>query len=190
VRSRIEDLVAMIDEIDQGLDITMTTNGVPLKDKAETLRCAAPKRSNISLDTFSIDRFMQIARRDAFDRVMAGIAAADEAGLRPVKLNVVVMKSFNDDEVVEFARLARRKPYSVRFIEFMPLDGDDIWSNDLVVPGRRIQEQIEDLFPLVAVQDDRPRTLGATASPTASPARSVSSHPSPRRSAAPVTASA
>ena len=156
VRAKIEELVAMISAIDPGLDITMTTNGVLLADKAETLRRAGLRRVNISLDTFNLDRFKQIARRDAFDQVMAGIAAADRVGLRPVKLNVVMMKGVNDDEVLEFARLARARAYSVRFIEFMPLDGDDIWSNDLVVPSRRIQEQIEDLFPLVAVQDDRP----------------------------------
>jgi cyclic pyranopterin phosphate synthase len=111
---------------------------------------------NISLDTLHIDRFQEIARRDAFDRTMEGIRAAEEAGLRPIKLNMVVMRGQNDDEVVDFARLAREKGYQVRFIEFMPLDGDGIWRNDLVVPSRRIQEQIEDLFPLVPVPPKRP----------------------------------
>jgi cyclic pyranopterin phosphate synthase len=87
---------------------------------------------------------------------MDGIQASREAGLWPIKLNMVVMKGQNDDEVVDFARLARDNGYEVRFIEFMPLDGDGIWSNELVVPSRRIQEQIEDLFPLVPVADTRP----------------------------------
>jgi len=87
---------------------------------------------------------------------MEGIQAAEDAGLRPIKLNMVVLKGKNDDEVVDFARLAREKGYDVRFIEFMPLDGDGIWRNDLVVPGRRIQEQIEDQFPLVPAPSDRP----------------------------------
>jgi GTP 3',8-cyclase len=156
VRVRIEELVSMINELDPELDITMTTNGVLLRDKAEQLARAGLKRVNISLDTLHIDRFQEIARRDAFDRTMEGIQAAEDAGLRPIKLNMVVLKGKNDDEVVDFARLAREKGYDVRFIEFMPLDGDEIWSNDLVVPSRRIQEQIEDQFPLVPAPSDRP----------------------------------
>jgi cyclic pyranopterin phosphate synthase len=156
VRVHIEELVAMINELDPSLDITMTTNGVLLRDKARLLAAAGLKRVNISLDTLHIDRFQEIARRDAFDRTMEGIRAAEEAGLRPIKLNMVVMRGQNDDEVVDFARLAREKGYQVRFIEFMPLDGDGIWRNDLVVPSRRIQEQIEDLFPLVPVPPQRP----------------------------------
>jgi GTP 3',8-cyclase len=156
VRVRIEELVGMISELDAGLDITMTTNGVLLRDKAEALARAGLKRVNISLDTLHIDRFEEIARRDALARTMEGIQAAEDAGLRPIKLNMVVLKGKNDDEVVDFARLAREKGYDVRFIEFMPLDGDQIWSNDLVVPSRRIQEQIEDQFPLVPAPSDRP----------------------------------
>jgi len=87
---------------------------------------------------------------------MAGIEAAEAAGLRPIKLNMVVMKGVNDDEVVDFARLARDKGYEVRFIEFMPLDGDGIWRPELVVPSLRIQESIEDQFPLVAAPEARP----------------------------------
>src|SRR5207245_1145629 len=127
VRVRIEELVGMINEVDGALDITMTTNGVLLRDKAEPLARAGLKRVNISLDTLHIDRFEEIARRDAFARTMEGILAAEESGLRPIKLNMVVMSGKNDDEVVDFARLAREKGYQVRFIEFMPLDGDGIW---------------------------------------------------------------
>ena len=110
----------------------------------------------MSLDTLHIDRFRDIARRDAFSKVLEGIRAAEEAGLWPIKLNMVVMKGQNDDEVVDFARLAREKAYDVRFIEFMPLDGDNAWSNDLVVPSRRLQEAIEDQFPLQPVPAERP----------------------------------
>jgi len=156
VRTRIEELVAMINGLDPSLDITMTTNGVLLKQKARLLAEAGLKRVNVSLDTLHLDRFQEIARVDAFHRTMDGIRAAEEAGLRPIKLNMVVMKGSNDDEVVDFARLARERGYDVRFIEFMPLDGDGIWSNDLVVPSRRIQEQIEDQFPLVPAPSGRP----------------------------------
>jgi cyclic pyranopterin phosphate synthase len=156
VRIKVEELVGMINEIDPTLDITMTTNGVLLREKAQLLKDAGLKRINISLDTLHMDRFHEIARSDAFARVMDGIDASKEAGLWPIKLNMVVMKDKNDDEVVDFARLAREKGYEVRFIEFMPLDGDNIWTNEQVVPSRRIQEQIEDLFPLQAVADPRP----------------------------------
>jgi cyclic pyranopterin phosphate synthase len=156
VRVKIEELVAMISSIDPSLDISMTTNGVLLEQKARALAEAGLKRVNISLDTFNIDRFKEIARRDAFDRVMAGIDAADAAGLRPIKLNVVVMKGQNDDEVLGFARFARERGFEVRFIEFMPLDAEGIWTNEMVVPSRQIQERIEDLFPLVALSEDRP----------------------------------
>ncbi len=156
VRMNLEDLIGMINDLDPTLDITMTTNGVLLEKKAEALTRAGLKRINISLDTLNIDRFHDIARVDAFAKVMRGIQAATDAGLAPIKINCVVMRGQNDDEVVDFARLAREKGYEVRFIEFMPLDGDGIWREDLVVPSRRIQEQIEDLFPLRAVKDDRP----------------------------------
>ena len=156
VRVHLEELVGMINELDPELDITLTTNGVLLPQKAKLLAEAGLKRVNISLDTLHIDRFQEIARRDAFARTMEGIQAAAEAGLRPIKLNMVVLKGKNDDEVVDFARLARDKGYEVRFIEFMPLDADGIWSNDLVVPSQRIQERIEDEFPLVPVSDGRP----------------------------------
>jgi cyclic pyranopterin phosphate synthase len=156
VRSKVEELVGMIGELDPTLDITMTTNGVLLAGKAERLAAAGLKRVNVSLDTLSIDRFHDIARVDAFAKVMEGLRAAEEAGLNPIKLNVVVMKDHNDDEVVDFARLAREKGYEVRFIEFMPLDGDGIWKPDLVVPSQIIQERIEDQFPLVIQQEDRP----------------------------------
>jgi len=156
VRIRVEELVAMINDLDPTLDITMTTNGVLLAGKAEKLAAAGLKRVNVSLDTLSIDRFKDIARVDAFRKVMEGLAAAEAAGLRPIKLNVVVMRGHNDDEVLDFARLAREKGYDVRFIEFMPLDADGIWKEDLVVPSQSIQERIEDLFPLILQEDDRP----------------------------------
>jgi GTP 3',8-cyclase len=156
VRVKVEELVGMINEIDPTLDITMTTNGVLLREKAQLLKDAGLKRINISLDTLHMDRFHEIARSDAFKRVMDGIDASREAGLWPIKLNMVVMQGKNDDEVVDFARLARDNGYEVRFIEFMPLDGDNIWTVDQVVPSRRIQEQIEDLFPLRPVVDPRP----------------------------------
>src|SRR6202030_2084476 len=128
VRIKVEELVGKINE----LDITMTTNGVLLREKAQKLADAGLKRINISLDTLNMERFHEMARSDAFKRTMDGIDASREAGLWPIKLNMVVMKGHNDDEVVDFARLARDKGYEARFIEFMPLDGDRIWTNEQV----------------------------------------------------------
>src|SRR3981081_2122022 len=156
VRIKVEELIGMTNAIDPTLDITMTTNGVLLREKARLLKEAGLKRINISLDTLSMERFHEIARSAQSNRTMDGIQAAGEAGLWPIKLNMVVMKGHNDDEVVDFARLARDNGYEVRFIEFMPLDGDGTWTNEQVVPSRRIQEQIEDLFPLVPMNDTRP----------------------------------
>ncbi len=156
VRVRIEELIAQLRALHPDLDLTMTTNGVLLKQKAAALREAGLNRINISLDTLHIDRFQEIARADAFARVMEGIEAAEAAGLWPIKLNIVVMRGHNDDEVVDFARLARERAYDVRFIEFMPLDGDGHWRPDLVVPSRTIQERIEDEFPLEPVAAERP----------------------------------
>jgi cyclic pyranopterin phosphate synthase len=138
VRIKVEELVGMINDLDPTLDITMTTNGVLLRDKAQALKDAGLKRINISLDTLNMERFHEMARSDQFARTMDGIDAAREVGLWPIKLNMVVMKGHNDHEVVDFARLARDKGY------------------EQVVPSRRIQEQIEDLFPLVPVNDTRP----------------------------------
>src|ERR1700730_9320133 len=115
VRVKLEELVAMLNDLDPTLDITMTTNGVLLRQKARLLKEAGLKRINVSLDTLHIDRVKEIARRDAFDRTMDGIAAAEEAGLHPIKLNMVVMRGTNDDEVTDFSRLARERGYEARF---------------------------------------------------------------------------
>ena len=156
VRTGLERLVGMIAAIDPELDITMTTNGVLLPQKAQALKDAGLKRVNISLDTLHADRFKEIARRDALQRTLDGIEAAGQAGLSPTKLNVVVLKGENEDDVLDFARLARERAYEVRFIEFMPLDADGEWSSDKVVPSLRLQEKIEDEFPLVPRPAGRP----------------------------------
>ncbi len=156
VRKGIEDLTGMIAALDDGLDIAMTTNGILLEEKAKALKEAGLSRLNISLDTLQRERFRNLARRDALDRVLAGIRAAREAGFTRIKLNVVVMRGRNDDEVLDFARLARRDGYEVRFIEFMPLDADGIWTPETVVASREIIETIDREFPIEPVSNERP----------------------------------
>ena len=156
VRRGIEDLTGMIAALDPTIDLAMTTNGILLREKAAALRQAGLKRLNVSLDTLHSDRFRDLARRDALDRVLEGLTAAKAAGFTPIKLNMVVMRGRNDDEILDFARLARDQGYEVRFIEFMPLDADGAWSEDAVVRSRDIIEAIDRAYPLEPVHDDRP----------------------------------
>jgi cyclic pyranopterin phosphate synthase len=156
VRKGIEQLTGMIADIHPSLDIAMTTNGILLEEKAATLKQAGLRRLNVSLDTLHADRFKDLARRDALDRVLRGLEAAKAAGFTPIKLNMVVMRGKNDDEIVDFARLAREEGYEVRFIEFMPLDADGIWSMDSVVASREIIDAIDREFPLEPVRNQKP----------------------------------
>jgi len=131
-----------------GTDLAMTTNGVRLPELAHDLAAAGLRRVNISLDTLRRDTFIELTRRDELERVLAGIDAALDAGLAPVKINCVVIRGVNDDEVVDLAAFGRAKGVGVRFIEFMPLDATNEWSMDQVVPAREILDRIDAVFPL------------------------------------------
>jgi cyclic pyranopterin phosphate synthase len=141
-RRHLDTLVARLNAIEGIRDISLTTNGVLLAELAPALRAAGLKRINISLDTLRRERFSAITGRDDFDRVRAGIKAAFKAGFDPVKLNVVVMRGVNDDEIVDFARLTREYPLHVRFIEYMPIGATSDWSGREVVTGAEILDQI------------------------------------------------
>lgn len=129
-------------------DLAMTTNGILLSKLAVPLREAGLQRLNVSLDTLQGEKFVHLARRDGFAQVWEGLAAAESAGFRPLKVNMVVLRGVNDDEVVDFAARARERDWRLRFIEFMPLDGDGTWTREQVVPGREILERIHARFPL------------------------------------------
>lgn len=151
VRYKIETLIGALSNIRGIKSIDMTTNGLLLSDKVKELKQAGLDGVNISLDTFRADRFKAIAGVDGLDRVLTSIKAADNVGLK-VKINAVVIRGWNDDEVVDFARFARDTGYTVRFIEFMPLDGTGIWTPDLVFSKRemiqRINKNVKELVPL------------------------------------------
>ena len=134
-----------------GVDLAMTTNGATLRLLADDLKAAGLNRLNISCDSLDRDRFYQMTRRDDLARVLDGIAAAKEAGFAPIKINVVLIRGQNDDEVLDFARFGRQNGVGVRFIEFMPLDADGMWSNDKVVPSSEVIETINAVYPLVKV---------------------------------------
>ena len=139
-------------------DISLTTNGVGLPHLAGPLAGAGLQRVNVSCDSLKRERFASITRRDAFDAVFAGMSAAEAAGLAPVKVNVVLMRGVNDDEVLDFAAFARETGRPVRFIEYMPLDAAHAWERPDVVPAHEIVERIDAVFPLEAVgsRDDDP----------------------------------
>jgi cyclic pyranopterin phosphate synthase len=133
-------------------EITLTTNGVLLKDHAPELIDCGICRINISLDTLRPDRFLRIARRDYFHRVWEGIEEAYRLGFDPIKLNVVVIKGLNDDEILDFGRLTLVKPYHVRFIEFMPIGRRNSWRPERFVPAGEIRQRIEALGVLRPIE--------------------------------------
>ncbi len=130
------------------VDLALTTNGATLRSCAADLAGAGLRRVNVSLDSLRPERFAEMTRRDELVNVLDGIDAAVEAGLAPVKVNVVVVRDVNDDEVVDLARYGRERGVTIRFIEFMPLDGGDEWRNDQVVTQAEILEHISAAFPL------------------------------------------
>lgn len=130
------------------LDLALTTNGYFLPDRAQGLKDAGLDRITISVDSLKRDTFKQMTGVDVLDRVLQGIAAAKDAGLEPIKINVVIVRGHNEGEVADFAAFAREHDVKMRFIEFMPLDSGHDWSRDDVVSGREIRERINARFPL------------------------------------------
>lgn len=154
LRRDLETLIARLGALDQVEDLAMTTNANFLSGRAKGLKEAGLKRITISLDSLTPDRFALLTGRKNFSEVLAGIDAAIEAGLSPVKVNCVVIRHINDDQVINFAEFAREKGVSVRFIEFMPLDNGKIWRRDMVVPGDELREMIHQRYPLDRVQSE------------------------------------
>jgi cyclic pyranopterin phosphate synthase len=130
------------------IDLALTTNGATLRTLAPALVDAGLRRVNVSLDTLRSDRFLELTRRDQLDDVLDGIDAAVEAGLAPVKVNAVVMRGINDDEIVDLAAFGRTRGVTMRFIEWMPLDGGGEWDSRTVVGQEEIVSAIDAVFPL------------------------------------------
>jgi GTP 3',8-cyclase len=165
VRRDLPVLVELLAEIDGVRDLSLTTNGILLDRLAGPLVSAGLQRINVSLDSLNHVRFAEITRRDALDAVLRGLEEAERyPALSPIKINCVAVKGFTETEVPALAELARRKPYVVRFIEFMPLDADEAWREDDVLTGAEIRALVEASHgPLVE--------LPAKASSTARPFR-------------------
>jgi GTP 3',8-cyclase len=156
VRKELWRLVEQLAAIEDVHDLSLTTNGYLLAKQVEDLVRAGLRRVNVSLDSLSRDRFFQLTRRDSLAQVLEGLEAAQQhPELRPIKVNVVALKDFTEEEVLRFAEFARQHPYEVRFIEFMPLDADRSWTRDKVLPNREIVAMIDAVYPLEAVGRER-----------------------------------
>jgi cyclic pyranopterin phosphate synthase len=136
-------------------DLALTTNGYYLPERAQSLKDAGLDRITISLDSLKRDVFKRMTGVDVLDKVLAGISAAKEAQLEPIKINAVIVRGHNEDEVAEFAAFAREHNVKMRFIEFMPLDSGHEWSRTDVVSGKEIRDRISERFPLVRVDVER-----------------------------------
>jgi len=160
VRRDFPTLARMLAQIEDLRELSVTTNGFLLERDAERLVSAGINRFNVSVDSLQRDRFYELTRRDALDQVLRGLsvlAAFPEA--HPIKVNAVAIRGFTEQEVLPFAELARRTPYEIRFIEFMPLDADRAWTPAQVLTGAEIRAAIAAVHPL----EPLPRAPSATA---------------------------
>jgi cyclic pyranopterin phosphate synthase len=160
VRRDFPKLVEMLTRTEAVHEVSVTTNGFLLERDAEALVRAGVSRFNVSVDSLQSDRFYQITRRDALPQVLRGLKALEQyPEAYPIKVNAVAIRGFTEDEILPFAELARRSPYEIRFIEFMPLDADRNWSPEQVLNGEEIRAAIEAVYPL----EPEPRPPSSTA---------------------------
>jgi cyclic pyranopterin phosphate synthase len=188
LRPGLADLVARLAAIPPGLQLSVTTNGLRLRELAPALAAAGLRRVNVSLDTLRPDVFTALTRRPGHDKVLGGLAAAAEAGMTPVKVNTVLTRGVNDSEVLDLLEFCLERGYELRFIESMPLDAQHEWSRDAMVPAAEIVEAVSAahaLTPSRPAGAPRPRPGWSTADPPGS----GSSPRSRRRSAARATGS-
>jgi cyclic pyranopterin phosphate synthase len=162
LRPGLVGIVAEVANLTPRPQMSVTTNGIGLARLAPALAAAGLDRVNVSLDTLRPDRFAALARRNRLDDVLAGVHAADAAGLRPVKLNAVLMRGINDDEAADLLSFALKYGYELRFIEQMPLDAQHAWRRDDMVEADEILAQLRDKYTL----DPDPRARGAAPAET------------------------
>ncbi len=156
IRKDVEKLVEKLSNLKPRLkDLALTTNGYTFPRRAENLKRAGLDRVTISLDSLKRENFKRITGVDALSNVLESIKAAKRAGLTPVKINAVVVRGWNEDEIVDFARFARETNVSMRFIEFMPLDSGHEWRRDMIVSGKEIRNIIDEVFPLKLKEKSR-----------------------------------
>ena len=151
VRPGVPALIRQLTQLEGLKDISLTTNGIGLIKQAQALYDAGLRRINVSLDTLNEEKFEQMTRRKVLSRVLEGLKAAHKCGFNPIKINAVAMRGFTDDEIVDLATFARQNDYQLRFIEFMPLDADDVWGRNMYIPGKEIIGKINAVYPLTPV---------------------------------------
>jgi GTP 3',8-cyclase len=157
VRDGLEKYVAHLSALGVS-DLSMTTNGHLLAERCDALVAAGLHRINISLDSLDPRKFEKITRTRSYDTVMRGIEETQKTRLAPVKVNAVLVRGFNEDEVEAFAAFARERGLIMRFIEFMPLDADRHWSRELMVPAAEVYERIHAQWPLVQIPNEKSET--------------------------------
>jgi len=158
VRKDIVELVSGLSKIAKLKRLGMTTNGYYLEEKAAMLQEAGLYSITVSLHSLKASRFFGITKRDAYPKVIAGLKSAKDAGFESVKLNTVIIRGYNDDEIIDFAEVARREGLVVRFIEYMPFDGKKMWEESKVVTGKEILSKISSRFNVVPLE----REAGST----------------------------
>lgn len=152
VRKDIVDFIKRLNSQNNLKDISITTNGVLLKKHAKSLKEAGINRINISLDTLKKERFIQITGRDHFNEVKEGILEAQKVGFNPIKINVVIIRGVNEDEVEEFAKLTLHSPLHVRFIEFMPVGSNTNWKPEDFVSEDEVKKRILSIGKLIPIE--------------------------------------
>jgi len=156
LRQELEKLVSKISAIKGVHDLALTTNGFHFKEKARALRDAGLRRISFSLDSLDRENFRKITGRDALSEVLESIQLAQQVGFHPVKVNAVIIREVNDHEIGSLAQFAVDHGFTMRFIEFMPLDSGRAWMKELVVPGKEILHRLRSGFALEAVVSDNP----------------------------------
>ncbi len=155
VRKGIVDFISCLSQIKEIKDLSLTTNGILLKEFAQALKQAGLKRINISLDSLREERFCQITRKDELGRVWAGIEGALRAGLSPIKINMVAIQGLNDDEIESFARLSIHLPLAVRYIEYMPSGNGEPWKESDILTIPQIKSRLERIGKLISIPSNQ-----------------------------------
>jgi cyclic pyranopterin phosphate synthase len=148
VRKHLEQLVEKLAGLPGVKDLCLTTNGALLAEKAAALKAAGLKRVNVSIDTLDAEKFRKITQRGDLSRVLEGLFAAREHGLRPIKINAVIERGVNDDEIVDLVAFSRKNGFAIRFIEFMDVGNTNNWRSERMVSKKEIIEKIRAHFPL------------------------------------------
>ena len=151
VRRNLELLIAQLSVIEGVKDLCLTTNGSLLAEKVEALKAAGLKRINVSVDTLDPEKFREICKRGDLDKVLEGLFAAKRRGLDPMKINAVIERGINDDDILELVEFSRENGFSIRFIEYMDVGNTNSWTSEKLVPKKEIVERINARFPLKEV---------------------------------------